>query len=133
MIYQWDIGGASPEQVIEDFFGGLGRDGPIPVDSFAERLFRETADAAPQLDEIIRRHSSRWSPERMSLMVRFLLRLAISELRSRRTPTRVVIDEALEIGKRYAGPEATGFLNGVLDSVSKELSKGAKAEQTAID
>ena len=133
MIYQWDVGGASPEQVIEDFFGGLGRDGPVPVDPFAERIFRNVAGEAAELDEIIRRHASRWSPERMSLVVRFLLRLAISELRSQRVPARIVIDEALEIGKRYAGTEATGFLNGVLDSVRREFSGKAQAARTAAD
>ena len=133
MIYQWEVGGASPEQVIDDFFGGLGRDGPVPADPFAERLFRKVAGEATELDEIIRRHANRWSPERMSLVVRFLLRLAISELRSQRIPARIVIDEALEIGKRYAGTEATGFLNGVLDSVHRELTGNAKAARTALD
>lgn len=125
MIYQWDVGGGSPEQVVADYFGGLSHDGARPVDRFAERLFRGVADGAPDLDAVIRRHASRWSPERMSLMVRHLLRLAISELRSGKTPPNVVINEALEIGKRFAGEESTAFLNGVLSAVSSEYAAGA--------
>lgn len=127
MIYQWEVGGAGLDQVVEDYFGGLGASGPQPVDRFAERLLRAVAEDAAQLDAIIRRHSNRWSPERMALIVRHLLRMAIAEIRSEGTPPRVVIDEALEIGKRFAGDESTAFLNGVLDAVRRELSETVEA------
>ena len=120
MIYQWGLGGGSPEKVVGDFFGGLAGDGPRPVDPFAERLFLGVTEEVGELDAIIRRHSSRWSPERMSTIVRDLLRLALAELRWAKTPPQVVIDEALEIGKRFAGDEATAFLNGVLDAARRE-------------
>ena len=127
MIYQWDVGGAGLDQVVEDYFGGLVASGPQPVDRFAERLLRAVAEDAAHLDAIIRRHSNRWSPERMALTVRNLLRMAIAEIRSEGTPPRVVIDEALEIGKRFAGDESTAFLNGVLDAVRRELAETVKA------
>ena len=133
MIYQWEAAGASPDDVVADYFGVLAQDGPHPVDRFAERLFRDVAAEAADLDAIIRRHASRWSPERMSLIVRYLLRMAISEMHSGRTPPNVVIDETLEIGKRFAGDESTSFLNGVLDAVRRELAGSARAPQVSED
>ncbi len=129
MIYQWECGGGSPDKVVGDYFGGLVGDGPGPVDPFAERLFRSVADQAPELDAIIRRHAKRWSPERMSLVVRNLLRLAIEEMRWTQTPASVVIDEAVEIGRRFAGDDATAFLNGVLDAARQQLAQEAQAKQ----
>ena len=131
MIYQWGIGGSSPEKVVGDFFGGLAGDKPRPVDPFAERLFLGVTEEVGELDTIIRRHSSRWSPERMSTVVRDLLRLAIAELRWAKTPPQVVIDEALEIGKRFAGDDSTAFLNGVLDAARREAGAGQKAKSPA--
>jgi N utilization substance protein B len=129
MIYQWQVGGGPPEKVVEDYFGRLARDKPSAVDPFAVRLFRSVTDDAAELDEIIRRHASRWSLERMSLVVRYLLRLAIAELRARQTPATVIINEALEIGKRFAGDESTGFLNGVLEAARKEFAQASKTGQ----
>lgn len=131
MIYQWEASGAGPDKVVADYFGSLASDGGGPVDPFAERLFRGVADEAPAIDAIIRRHANRWSPERMSMVVRSLLRLAVGELRSARTPANVVIDEALEIGKRYAGNETTAFLNGILDAARKELERPAEGGKSA--
>ena len=131
MIYQWGIGGSSPEKVVGDFFGGLAGDKPRPVDPFAERLFLGVTEEVGELDAIIRRHSSRWSPERMSTVVRDLLRLAIAELRWAKTPPQVVIDEALEIGERFAGDDSTAFLNGVLDAARREAGAGQKAKSPA--
>lgn len=124
MIYQWEVGGGPPEKVVSDYFGGLAKDGPAQVDGFAERLFRQVADEAEDLDAIIARHARGWSTARMSAVVRHLLRLALAELRSSETPPEVVIDEALEIGKRFDGSESTGFLNGVLDAARKEIEAG---------
>ncbi len=127
MIYQWEMGGGSPEQVVAAFFGGLAQDGPCPVDPFAERLFLEVSGEADQLDALIRRFAKHWSTERMSPVVRHLLRLAISEIRSG-TPASVVINEAVEISRRFAGDESTAFVNGILDAVSKDASARQRPE-----
>lgn len=129
MTYQWECGGGSPDKVVDDYFGGLTGDSPGSVDPFAERLFRSAADHAAELDAIIRRHASGWSPERMSPVVRNLLRLAIEEMRWAQTPPTVVIDEAVEIGRRFAGDDATAFLNGVLDAARRQLAHEAPAKQ----
>lgn len=123
MIYQWDRSTATPDQVVADFFGVLCEPEPQPVDTFAVGLFRSVAERADELDATIRRYALGWSPERMSLIVRHLLRLAISEMHSGTTPATVVINETLEIGKRFAGNESTAFLNGVLEAVRRELAR----------
>lgn len=116
MIYQWDAGGADPDQVVADFFGRLASDDPQPVDAFAERLFREAAENVAELDAIIARHSAdRWQPSRIEPVVRHLLRLALAELRGGETHPAIVINETLEIGKRYDGDASTRFMNGILN------------------
>ncbi len=132
MIYQWETGGGDPQQVVADFFDRFAAESPRPVDPFAERLFLGVASTTEQLDEIIRRHvTSRWAPERIAPIVRHLLRLAISELRAGDTPARIVIDEALEIGKRYDGDGSTPFLNGILEASRAELAQQRKAEKAS--
>jgi N utilization substance protein B len=127
MIYQWDAGGADPDQVVADFFGRLASDDPQPVDAFAERLFRDAASNAEELDEIISQHSAdRWQPKRIEPVVRHLLRLALAELRSGETPPAIVINETLEIGKRYDGDASTRFMNGILNAFL-EASEPGKA------
>ena len=124
MIFQWDVSGAPAQTVIDEFFGGLSSDDKLPVepDAFASGLLRGVVENAEQLDEALRKHAANWTIERMSTVNRNLLRLAIHELRSGETAPAVVIDEALEIGRRFSGDESTAFLNGVLDSVRKELA-----------
>ncbi len=122
MTYQWDTGGAKPGEVVRDYFEWLADDSPVPVDRFAERLFLDVAGSKDALDEIIARHASkRWAPERLARVVRQLLRLAICEMRSGETPAVVVIDEALEIGKRYDGERSTAFVNGILEAARAEM------------
>lgn len=130
MLYQWDVGGGSVDKVVADYFDHLSQDKPQPVDPFAEQLFRAAVEDIEGLDEIIQRHAKRWSPDRMSKVVRHLLRLAIGELRASQTPHRVVIDEALEIGKRFAGEKSIGFLNGVLEAARKEICGSRNAAES---
>ncbi len=127
MTYQWEVGGGEPDKVVADFFGALAKEGPTEVDPFAESLFRQVSSDCEALDAVIRRHSKRWSLERIARVLRSLLRLAISELHTGQTPAQVVIDEALEIGKRYVGDESTAFLNGILEAARKEFEQSGSA------
>ncbi len=125
MIYQWEVSGGTEDHVVQRFFAHFSaRD--ASADPFAESLFRSVATASGDLDATISRHARRWSLERIALVVRCLLKLAIAELRARRTPPQIVINEALEVSKRFAGAESTSFVNGVLEAARKELgSTGA--------
>ncbi len=82
----------------------------------------------PELDELIARHAEHWRLERMPRVDRSILRMAVYEMRDIGTPPPVVIDEALELARRYTGEEAIPFLNGVLDAVRKTLFPEAAAQ-----
>lgn len=125
MIYQWEVGGGTAERVVRDYFGKLAGSSPVDVDPFAETLFNSVVDDAQALDDVIQRHAREWSLDRISIVVRQLLRLAIAELRAGETPASVVIDEALEVGKRFAGSESTAFVNGILDAARRECQRAA--------
>lgn len=121
MIFQWEASGADPDEVVTAFFGGLASkdQAPTEFDPFAARLFRGVASTQDGLDETIRLHAANWKVERMSAVDRNLLRLALYEMNLGETARAVIIDEALEIGRRFSGDESTGFLNGILDAAAK--------------
>ena len=89
---------------------------------FAEDLFRQANAHQEKIDELISEYSKHWRLERMPAVDRNLLRMAIAELLAyKQTPFPIVINEALEIARRYSAPESINFLNGILDAISKSL------------
>jgi len=92
------------------------------VRGFADDLFRVATDKNSEIDGLIERHAEHWRMERMAAVDRNLLRAAVAELMAYpETPRAVVINEALEIARKFSSPESVHFVNGVLDSVGKEL------------
>ena len=92
----------------------------LEIRGFAEDLFRAAIDRQSEIDELIAQYSKHWRLERMPAVDRNLLRMAIAEILSfKGTPFPIVINEALEIGRRYSAPESINFLNGVLDAVAR--------------
>ncbi len=92
------------------------------VQSFAEDLFRVATDRAGEIDGLIEGHAQHWRMERMAAVDRNLMRAAVAELLGfPDTPRAVVINEALEIARKFSSPESVQFINGVLDSVGKQL------------
>jgi N utilization substance protein B len=121
MLFQWDITHDTMDQVIATFFQNLPDESTATVD-FARQLVTGTVDHVEQIDEIIRRHAEHWRLDRMATVDRNLLRLAIYEfLYGKETPKTVVINEAIEIARRFSAQESPQFINGVLDSIKKEL------------
>ena len=121
MLYQADIGRQTPDEVAATFWKAAD-DVDLKVRGFAEDLFRAAAERQPRIDELIAEHSRHWRLERMPAVDRNLLRMAVAEMLAfRSTPFPIVINEALEIGRRYSGPESVTFLNGVLDSIAHAL------------
>ncbi|MDW7645737.1 MAG: transcription antitermination factor NusB [Desulfuromonadales bacterium] len=95
----------------------------VPLDqrSFAEELIYGVDQHLEQIDQVISRHSTNWSLDRMSRVDLSLLRLAAYELLYRPDiPSNVVINEAIEIGKRYGTVDTPSFVNGILDKISRE-------------
>jgi len=88
---------------------------------FANALFEGAAKEMAALDEVIRKHADNWRLERLAAIDRAILRLGIYELRQGEAPPRVVINESVELAKRFSSEEASAFVNGVLDAVRKSL------------
>ena len=127
MLYQWELGGNTPEQVGATFFDERKADGEIA--SFARELFRGAVNNIEQLDLLIREHSENWRLERMAAVDRSILRAAVYELlHCPETPPHAVINEALEIARRFSGEGSVEFVNGILDAILKALpARGTKS------
>jgi transcription antitermination protein NusB len=123
MLFQADMGKQQPEEVRRTFWrerGAVGAD----ERGFAEDLFRVASDRNTQIDELIERHAEHWRMDRMAAVDRNLLRASVAEfLGFPSTPRAVIINEALEIARKFSSPESVQFINGVLDSVGRELEK----------
>ncbi len=91
-----------------------------PRDEFMEELAKGTREMAGDIDTRISEKSEHWKIERMPMVDRNILRMAIYEMSRKQTPPAVVIDEALELARQFSGEESVRFINGVLDAVNKE-------------
>jgi len=120
MLFQADIGKQTADEVRATFW--MSAD-PVELEvrGFAEDLFRAAVARQQEIDDIIVRHSKHWRLERMPAVDRNLLRMAIAEMLAfKGTPFPIVINEALEIGRRYSAPESINFLNGMLDAIARD-------------
>ena len=123
MLFQSDMGKQPPEEVRRTFWAER-NDMDEEVRDFAEKLFRVAQDRAGEIDRIIEQHAVNWRMERMAAVDRNLLRAAVAEFFAMpQTPRPVIINEAIEIARRYSSPESIVFINGVLDSVARGLDK----------
>ncbi len=111
------------EAAVSDFFDNF--DAPdMRAQSMATSIARGVAEQRASLDELMQKHSPRWKVVRMSMVDRNILRVGAWELKNDTdTPARVVIDEAVEIAKRYGAEQSGAFVNGVLDGVARELGQ----------
>ena len=123
ILFQWDMRKQPVEESIAAFYGSLYRDEslePPPTDEFLEQLVRGTVAKAEEIDKMISSHAEHWRLERMPAVDRNLLRMAVYEMRHMDAPAAVVIDEALELARRFSTEESVQFVNGVLDAVHRE-------------
>jgi N utilization substance protein B len=120
MLFQSDMGKQTREQVEKTFWQER-TDLEDDVRGFAEELFRYANERAEDIDKIIEEHAPHWRMDRMAAVDRNILRTAVAEFLSHpKTPRPVIINESIEIARRYSSPEAITFINGVLDSIAKE-------------
>jgi N utilization substance protein B len=121
MLFQGDLGKQQPKEV-EVLFWEARDDVDAETRGFAEELYRAASTRSEEVDALIQKHASNWRIERMPVVDRSLLRAAVGEMLSfPKTPLAVIINEYLELGRRFAAPESMKFLNGVLDSAGHEL------------
>jgi N utilization substance protein B len=139
MLYQWEVGRVSAHEAVRTYWPG--RDAPpsdedehadatpeVVVDeigrTFANSLVAGTIARAAETDELIKAHTKNWRIERMAVIDRLIMRLAIYEmLTAEGTPARVIINEALELARTFSGEEPVPLINGVLDAVRKTLNR----------
>ncbi len=125
MLFEWDLRRTPLDEIARNYYGSLlvSEDSvakPRP-DDFAQNLLEGVTQELPVIDDLITRHASNWRLERMPAVDRNVLRVAVYEMLRTDTPAAIVIDEALELARRFAGEESVQFVNGVLDAVRKEL------------
>jgi N utilization substance protein B len=119
--------GDSIDRAIQNYYETLySEDGentqPLKPDRFMEQLARGTAADVSEIDKQIAAKSEHWRVERMAIVDRNILRLAIYELRLAELPAPVVIDEALELARQFSSDESLAFINGVLDAVHRQAN-----------
>jgi transcription antitermination protein NusB len=113
----WDD--ARVEDAVAKFFDHF--DAPEKARTIAVDLVKGVAAHKDEIDELVRRHSPRWRLERMALVDRNVLRIGAFELRFKKdVPTKVAIDEAIEVARRFGTDTSAAFVNGVLDGVAKD-------------
>jgi N utilization substance protein B len=127
MLFQWDMSRQDPAKLEAKFWRTAKAADNTRV--FANKLFEGAAKYADELDALIVQHAQNWRLERMAIIDRAVLRLAVYELRIAETPPKVVLNEAVDLAKKFSSEDAGAFVNGILDAVNKTLvekSDGAK-------
>jgi N utilization substance protein B len=126
ILFQLDLTPQPVEQAIRAFYDSLYPElepsKPEP-DPFAEKLVRGVQERRQEIDELIERHAHNWRLERMPVVDRNVMRLAIFEMMGLRTAPAIAINEALELARKFSGEESVPFINGVLDAVRQELEE----------
>lgn len=131
MLYQAEVGRMPIQEVTRTFWRV--HDDPFSDDqqAFATGLARGTAAHLQEIDPLISASAEHWRIERMAVIDRLILRLAVYELlHQRETPSGVVINEALELARTFSGDDSVKFVNGVLDDVRKKIEKNHGGTET---
>jgi len=127
MLYQWEVGRSSLDEVLETFW--LHEDSPVAALSddhraFAQRLAAGVVDTVGNVDPVIAESAEHWRIERMNVVDRLILRLAVYEfLHETDTPARVVINEALELARTFSNDDSVRFINGILDAIRRRFER----------
>jgi len=142
MLYQCEVGRAAAIEAIATYWpardaqareaeaqGDGTRDAAEVIDEthqeFANGLVRGTLERQAEIDALLAASAQNWRVERMQALDRLVLRLGVYELLTDpATPAKVIINEAIELARRFSGEESVPFVNGVLDAVRKSLGEG---------
>jgi transcription antitermination protein NusB len=127
ILYQWDVGRLDVDRAAETFFELQWPDAQPPPEAlraFATALARDTATRIDRIDALVADTAEHWRPERMAVLDRLILRMAVCEmLRDTAMPPAVVINEALELARTFSTEDAVKFINGMLDAIRKKLDQ----------
>ena len=127
ILYHWEVGRRDVDEAAETFFAHQWPNADPPAGdlrAFATKLAADTVARLDAIDPLIAETAEKWRPERMAVVDRLILRMAIGELlRDPGTPPAVVINEALELARTFSTEESVKFINGMLDAVRKKLDR----------
>jgi transcription antitermination protein NusB len=120
MLFQWDMARQKPGRIEQGFWKAARAADSTRL--FANQLFEGAVSEADASDKLVGKLSENWRFDRLAAVDRNILRLAIYELRFGTAPEKVVINEALELAKKFSSEDAPAFLNGVLDAALKAIA-----------
>ena len=121
MLYQHDLSGNVPDAIV-DTFEDLQKS-KANTREFAVRIFRGTVEHLGEIDEMITAQADNWRLSRMAVVDRNIIRMSIYEfLHENDTPKLVIIDEAIEIAKKFGTQKSSQFINGILDGILKRYN-----------
>ena len=132
MLFAIDVSNAAVEDQIRVYWSNL-NDAELDDANreFATNLVRGTRARLKAIDEKIASRAENWRISRMAVVDRNVLRLAVYEFLYEKTPRTVIINEALEVARRFSTYEATQFINGILDAIKHDLEKQDSEQQTS--
>lgn len=121
MLYQHDLSGNAPETIVSTF-EELQKSKPNTRE-FATKIFRGTVDNLTSIDDMIQAQADNWRLSRMAVVDRNIIRMSVYEfLHEDDTPKLVIIDEAIEIAKKFGTQKSSQFINGILDGILKRYN-----------
>ena len=121
MLYQFDLSANPPQQIV-DTFEELQKSKPNTRE-FATKIFRGTVDHLSEIDDMIQAQAENWRLSRMAVVDRNIIRMSVYEfLHETDTPKLVIIDEAIEIAKKFGTQKSSQFINGILDGILKRYN-----------
>jgi transcription antitermination protein NusB len=128
ILYQWDLSRTDIDVTIDTFFDLQWPDRQPPPETlraFAAALARDTVSQLAEIDGLIAAAAENWRPERMAVLDRLVLRMAVCELlrHSADTPPPVVINEAIELARTFSTEESVKFINGMLEGIRKKIDR----------
>jgi N utilization substance protein B len=132
ILFQLEFSDSQPERIIEQYWGY--RKASEEIKEYSNWLVKGIISRMKEIDRVIQSVSKHWRISRMAVVDRNILRMAVFELLfEQNIAPAIVINEAIEIAKKYSNEEAATFVNGVLDAVRKELESGGKTNKEGTD
>jgi N utilization substance protein B len=122
ILFLWDARRQPVDEAIDAYYDTLYSEEQPARDPFVSDLVRGTVEHAAEIDEQISKHAQHWRMERMPIVDRNVLRLAVFEMIHAGTPAAIAIDEALELARKFSNEESVQFVNGVLDAIRRDVA-----------
>lgn len=129
-LYAVELGGNNPVEAVKNIVKKV-CDNDIEAIKYSEKLLYNTVDNASEHDRMIQKHITNWEINRLATIDKLILRMAISELLfSDEVPTKVTINEAIELAKDFSTRKSGTFVNGILDAILTDLTSEGKIKKT---